>query len=119
MMELAVHLLLGDLSLSNTVYILDSNDMNRARTTVHNWVHKAYLEPRTGRAADHIVLDETVVKVNGERFWLVGAIDTDANVILHVRLYPSRKTVACSNWACTSATKPSMNGTLSNVSSKR
>ena len=91
-MELAIHLHLGGLSLSNTVSILDRFGVDRARSTVHNWVQKADLEPRGGRAPAQIALDETVVKVNGERFWLVAAVDPDTNVILHVGLYSSRNT---------------------------
>ncbi|AKH98001.1 IS240-type transposase [Halanaeroarchaeum sulfurireducens] len=39
-----------------------------------------------------IALDETVVKVNGERYWLVAAVDPDTNSIFHFRLDPSRNT---------------------------
>ena len=92
MMELAIHLHLGGLSLSNTVSILDRFGVDRARSTVHNWVQKADLEPRGGRAPAQIALDETVVKVNGDRFWLIAAVDPDINIILHVGLYPSRNT---------------------------
>jgi putative transposase len=92
MMELAIHLHLGGLSLSNTISIRDSFGISRARSTVHNWVQKADLEPRGGRDPDKIALDETVVKVNGEQFWLVAAVEPATNVILHVRLYPSRNT---------------------------
>jgi transposase-like protein len=46
--ELAIHLHLGGLSLSNTVSIHDSFEMNPARSTVHNSVQKADLEPRGG-----------------------------------------------------------------------
>lgn len=92
MMELAIHLHLGGLSLSDTVSVLDSLGVSRARSTVHNWVQKADLEPRGGRDPEKIALDETVVKVNGEQYWLVAAVDPDTNVILHVRLYPSRNT---------------------------
>jgi transposase-like protein len=49
-MEVAIHLHLGGLSLSNTVSILDRLGVDRARSTVHNWVQKADLEPRGGRA---------------------------------------------------------------------
>jgi transposase-like protein len=55
-------------------------------------VQKADLEPRGGRAPAQIALDETVVKVNGDRFWLIAAVDPDTNIILHVGLYPSRNT---------------------------
>ena len=92
MMELAIHLHHGGLSLSNTVSILDRFGVDRARSTVHNWVQKADLEPRGGRAPAQIALDETVVKVNGDRFWLIAAVDPDTNVILHVGLYASRNT---------------------------
>ena len=91
-MDLAIHLHLGGLSLSNTVSILDRFGVDRARSTVHNWVQKADLEPRGGRAPAQIALDETVVKVNGDRFWLIAAVDPDTNIILHVGLYPSRNT---------------------------
>jgi transposase-like protein len=91
-MELAIHLHLGGLSLSNTVSILDRFGVNRARSTVHNWVEKADLEPRGGRAPAQIALDETVVKINGDRFWLIAAVEPNTNIILHVGLYASRNT---------------------------
>jgi transposase-like protein len=91
-MELAINLHLGVLSLSNTVPILDRFGVDWARSTVHNWVQKADLELCGGRAPAQIALDETVVKVNGERFWLIAAVDPDTNVIQHISLYPYRNT---------------------------
>jgi transposase-like protein len=92
-MRLGIQLHLSGLSLSNTVSILECLGVKRARSTVHNWVQKADLEPRDGRDPDKIALDETVVKVNGERFWLYAAVDPETNEILHVRLYPTRTIV--------------------------
>ena len=92
MMELVIHLHLGGLSLSNTVSIHDRFGVNWARSTVHNWVQKADLEPRGGRAPAQIALDETVVKINGDRFWLIAAVEPNTNIILHVGLYSSRNT---------------------------
>ena len=92
MMELAIHLDLDGLSLSNTVFILDRFGVDRARSTVHNWVQKADLEPRGGRTPAQFALDETVVKINGDRFWLIAAVDPDTDIILHVGVYPSRNT---------------------------
>ena len=89
-MKLAIQLHLRGLSLSNTVSVIESLGVDRAKSTVHNWVQKADLDPVDGRDPDKIALDETVVKVNGERFWLYAAVDPETNVILHVRLYPSR-----------------------------
>jgi transposase-like protein len=92
-MKLALQLHLSGLSLSNTVTVLDVLGIDRARSTVHNWVQKSDLEPESGRDPDTIALDETVVKVNGERFWLYAAVEPETSVILHMRLYPTRNIV--------------------------
>jgi len=93
LMKLALQLHLSGLSLSNTVSILDELGVSRARSTVHNWVQKSDLEPEAGRDPDMIALDETVVKVDGERFWLYAAVEPETNVILHVSLYSTRTIV--------------------------
>lgn len=92
-MKLAVQLHLSGLSLSNTVTVLEKLGINRARSTVHNWVQKSNLEPEGGRDPAKVALDETVVKVNGERYWLYGAVDPETNIILHIRLFSTRNTV--------------------------
>jgi putative transposase len=92
-MKLAVRLHLSGLSLSNTVSVLDVLGISRSRSAVHNWVQKSDLEPAAGRDPDKIALDETVVKVDGERFWLYAAVEPDTNVILHVALYSTRNIV--------------------------
>ena len=43
LMKLSIQLHLAGLSLSNTVSILEVFGVKRARSTVHNWVHKADL----------------------------------------------------------------------------
>lgn len=47
---------------------------------------------RPGPAVDcrpgQLALDETVAKVNGERFWLFGPVDPETGRILHIRLFP-------------------------------
>lgn len=80
MMDLAIHLHLGSLLLSDTVTILDGFGVSRDRSTVHNWVQEANLEPRGGRDSEKIAFDETVVKVNDEQFWLVAAVELNTNV---------------------------------------
>jgi transposase-like protein len=59
LMELAIHLHLSELSLADIVSVLDRFDICRARSTVHNRVQKAILEPRIGRNPEKIALDET------------------------------------------------------------
>jgi transposase-like protein len=90
LMEYAVELHLAGLSLSNTVLALEWFGISRVRSTVHNWVQKAELEPRGGCDPDQVAPDETVVKVNGKRYWLVAAVVSDITRILHAELYSAR-----------------------------
>jgi len=60
LMKLSIQLHLAGLSLSNTVSILEIFGVQRARSTVHNWVHKADLQP------NHVAVDETVIQLNDE-----------------------------------------------------
>lgn len=48
-MKLSIQLHLAGLSLSDTVWVLDIFDAERARLTIHNWVHKAELQPKSGQ----------------------------------------------------------------------
>jgi hypothetical protein len=50
LMKLSIQLHLAGLSLSNTVSILEIFGVERVRSTVHNWVHKADLQPEDGQA---------------------------------------------------------------------
>ena len=45
LMKLSIQLHLAGLSLSNTVLVLEIFGVERARSTVHNWVLKADLQP--------------------------------------------------------------------------
>jgi transposase-like protein len=48
LMKLSIQFHPIGLSLSNTVSILDILGVERARSTVHNWIHKADLQPDSG-----------------------------------------------------------------------
>jgi len=61
LMKLSIQLHLSRLSLSYTVSFLEVFGVNRVRSTVHNWVHKADLQPKIGRSPDHVVIDETAI----------------------------------------------------------
>ncbi|SFQ20912.1 DDE domain-containing protein [Halolamina pelagica] len=89
-MKLGIRLHLAGLSLSDTISILDRLGVERCRTTVHNWVQKADLQPLDGANPDHVAVDETVIQLNDERFWLYAAVDSDTNRLLHVKLSPTR-----------------------------
>ncbi|GAA0276005.1 hypothetical protein GCM10009000_109330 [Halobacterium noricense] len=60
------------------------------RTTVHNWVQKADLQPLDGANPDHVAVNETVIQLNDERFWLYAAVDPATNRLLNVKLSPTR-----------------------------
>jgi transposase-like protein len=89
-MKLGIRLHLAGLSLSDTISILDRLGVDRHRTTVHRWVQKADLQPTDGADPNHVALDETVIQLNDERYWLYAAVDPATNRLLHVRLFPTR-----------------------------
>ena len=93
LMKLGIQLHLAGLSLSNTVSILEIFGVERARSTVHNWVHKANLQPESDQNPDHVAIDETVIQLNDERYWLYAAVDPEANGLLHTKLEPTRTNV--------------------------
>jgi putative transposase len=67
-MKLGIQLHLTGLSLSDTVSVLEIFGVKRARSTVHNWVHKADLQPEDGQSPDHVAVDETVIRLNDEQY---------------------------------------------------
>ncbi len=93
LMKLSIQLHLAGLSLSNTVSILEVFGVQRARSTVHNWVHKADLQPRMGQSPDHVAVDETVIRLDNERYWLYAAVDPETNELLHTKLEPTTNSV--------------------------
>jgi len=93
LMKLSIQFHLAGLSLSNTVSILEVFGVKRARSTVHNWVHKADLQPEAGRSPDHVAVDETVIRLNDEQYWLYAAVDPETNELPHKKLEPTRTNV--------------------------
>ena len=66
-MKLGIQLRLADLSFLYTVSILEVFDASHVRSTVHNWVHEAELQPESDRNPDHVAVDKTVIRLNDER----------------------------------------------------
>jgi putative transposase len=89
-MKLGIQVHLAGLSLSNTVSVLSSLGVERARSTIHNWVHKADLQPDEGRRPNQVAVDETMIRLNGTWHWLYMAVDPDTNDVLHTKLQPTR-----------------------------
>jgi len=89
-MKLGIQLHLVGLSLADTTSILSVLGVDRCRSTVHNWVQKADLQPTPECDPDHVAVDETVIQANNERWWLYAAVDPATNQFLHVRLFQSQ-----------------------------
>jgi len=92
LMKLDIRYHLSGLSLSNTVIELEKFGVQRSRKAVHDWVQKADLQPATDANLDHIALDETVIRVNDQQYWLYAAVDPETNRFLHVRLFTTTTT---------------------------
>jgi len=89
-MKLGIRPHLAGLSLSDTVSILEILGADRHRSTVHRWVQKANLQPTDGAEPNQVAVDEAVIQLNDERYWLYAAVEPDTNRLLHVRLYSTR-----------------------------
>ena len=92
LMKLGIRLHLAGLSLSNTTKELEKFGVERSRKAVHDWVQKADLQPVSNASPDHVALDETVIRINGQQFWLYAAVDPETNKFLHVRLFTTTTT---------------------------
>ena len=55
-------------------------------------MQKADLQPVDDASSDYIALDETVIRINGQQFWLYAAVDSDTNRFLHIRLFTTTTT---------------------------
>jgi len=92
-MRLSVQLHLAGLLLSNIVSVLKIFDVQRTRSTAHNYVHKADLQPISGRSPTHIAIDETMIQLDDEQYWLYIAIDSEASGVLHIPPGPTTNSV--------------------------
>jgi putative transposase len=91
-MKLGIQMHVAGLSLSNTVSILDYLGVQRSRKAVHDWVQKADLQPSGGKAPNQVAVDETVIRINDQQYWLYAAADPHTNDLLHLRLFSTTTT---------------------------
>ena len=52
-------------------------------------VRKADLQPLSTVTADQPAVDEKLIRLHGQEYWLYGAVDPETNEILHVSLFPT------------------------------
>jgi transposase-like protein len=80
---------LADISLQEVSKFLEEYVIDRSHVAIHDWVDKADLQPLSTVSGDQLAVDETMIRLNGQQFWLYGAVDRYTNEILHVSLYPT------------------------------
>ena len=91
-MQLGIRLHLAGLSLSNTISELEKFGAQGSRKAVHDWVQKGGLQPRDGKSPNQIGLDETVIRIDDDQYWLYAAVDPATNHLLHIRLFSTYTT---------------------------
>jgi len=80
---------LAGMSLRDASQFLDELGVDRSHVAIHDWIHKAELQPISTVTADQLAVDEKVIRINGADYWLYGAVDPNTNEIIHVRLFPA------------------------------
>jgi len=91
-MKLGIQMHVAGLSLSNTVSILDELGVQRSRKAVHDWVQKAELQPDGGESPNQVALDESMIRINDQQYWLYAAVDPETKTFLHIRLFSTYTT---------------------------
>jgi len=92
LMGLGIRLHLAGLSLSNSVNKLERFGVQRSRKAIHDWVQKADLQPATDASPDQVAVDETVIRIDGQQYWLYAAVNPNSSRFLHIRLFPTTTT---------------------------
>ena len=88
---------LAGMSLRNASQFLDELGVQRSHVAVHEWVHKANLQPISTISADQLAVDEKMIHLNGQDHWLYGTVDPRTNKILHLSLF-STTTKQTTRW---------------------
>ncbi len=92
LMELGTRLHLAILSLLDIVSEFEKSGVQRSRKAIHEWVQKADLQPVSAKEPTQIALDETVIRIDDQQYWLYAAVDPQTNEVLHMRLYSTTTT---------------------------
>ena len=87
--QMGIRCHLAGMSLRDASQFLDELGVQRSHVAIHEWVHKANLQPISTVTADQLAVDEKMVRLHGQEFWLYGAVDPQTNEILHVSLFPT------------------------------
>ncbi|ELZ16935.1 transposase [Natrinema thermotolerans DSM 11552] len=89
---MGIRLHLSELSVSNTVRKLDKFGVKRSRKAVQDWIHKCDLQSATDASPNHVVLDETVIRIDNQQYWLYASVGPKSNELPHIRLFSTTTT---------------------------
>lgn len=57
----------------------------RLQKAVSDWRQKEDLQPANDASLDHVTVNETMIRINGQQFRLYTAVDPEMNVFLYMR----------------------------------
>jgi len=80
--QMGIRCHLTGMSTRDTSQFLDELGVQRSHVAIHNWVHRANLQPISTVSTDQLAVDEKVIRINGNDYWLYGTVDPETNEIL-------------------------------------
>lgn len=87
--EIGIRCHLASMSLREVSKFSEEYGIDWSHVAIHNWVDKADLQPISTVFEDQLAVDERMIHLHGQQFWLYGAVDPYTNEILHVSLSPT------------------------------
>jgi transposase-like protein len=91
--EVGIRCHISGMSLRETSKFLGELGIDRSHVAIHNWVHKAELQPASTVSANQLAVDEKMIRLHGQQFWLYAAVDPVTNEIVAVSLFPTTNKV--------------------------
>ena len=77
--EVGIRCHLAGMSLREVSKHLERFGIDRSHVAIHDWVHKADLQPISTVSEDQLAVDEKMIRLHGQKFWLYGAVDPYTN----------------------------------------
>lgn len=90
------------ISISHTVSFFEIVSVDRVRSIVRNGVHKSDPQPDSDRRPNHVAVDETAIRRDGERYRLYAAVHSESKYPLRAKLEPTGNGIFV-DWFCETA----------------
>ena len=97
--EVRIRCHLAGMSLCEVSKYLELFGIDRCHVAVHNWVQKADLQPILTVFEDQFPVDEKMLRLHGQEFWLYGAVDPGC-----VKIRSKNETFKRSSGSCSRST---------------